>query len=71
VLAIEPRPVTEIETEARGAGFLKESERINQNKPVRSAKKRLGIETYKPPGSLVGGWVWRLPKAPSCPEGAL
>ncbi len=71
VLAIEPRPVTEIETEARGAGFLKESERINQNKPIRSAKKRLGIETYKPPGNLVGGWVWRLPKAPSGHEGAL
>jgi putative DNA primase/helicase len=64
VLAIEPRPVTEIETEARGAGFLKEGERIRQNKPFRAARARLGIETYKPPGSMVGGWVWKLPKVP-------
>jgi putative DNA primase/helicase len=64
VLAIEARPVTEIETEARGAGFLKEGERIRQNKPFRAARARLGIETYKPSGSMVGGWVWKLPKVP-------
>jgi putative DNA primase/helicase len=64
VLAIEPRPVTEIEVEARGAGFLKEGERIRQNKPFRGQSeagdrdlqaarqhgRRLGLET--PEGAL-------------------
>ena len=59
VLADGPMSVADIETDARGAGVLGESQRISQSKPFRTAREALGIVPQK--SSMAGGWVWTLP----------
>ena len=52
LLSAGPMQVSEIEKEARQAGI--------NNKPLRSARNRLGIKPVK--SSFQGGWVWALPQ---------
>jgi len=47
-----PRPTKEIQREARAAGY--------QDKPLRSARERLGIKPKK--GGFSGPWMWSLPQ---------
>jgi putative DNA primase/helicase len=64
VLKDGPVPVAEIEASARSAGLLGATQRVNQSKPFRKAKEKLGIEAYQPQGEQSGtgspGWVWFL-----------
>jgi putative DNA primase/helicase len=64
VLKDGPVPVAEIEASARSAGLLGATQRVNQYKPFRNAKEKLGIEAYQPQGEQSGtgspGWVWSL-----------
>jgi hypothetical protein len=64
VLKDGPVPVAEIEASARSAGLLGAAQRVNQYKPFRKAKEKLGIEAYQPRGEQSGtgspGWVWFL-----------
>lgn len=59
VLANGEMLVPDIETEARAARVLGESQSISQSKPFRTARETLGIEPKK--SSMSGGWVWALP----------
>ncbi len=51
VLADGPKPVKEIEAQARKDGFSWAT--------IRRAKDKLGVRAFK--NSLTGGWSWRLP----------
>jgi putative DNA primase/helicase len=75
VLAIEPRPVTDAldESEDVRVGILPSGVYyVEDNGPGIDPEKvaelfsisRRMVSSYKPPGSLVGGWVWKLPKVP-------
>jgi hypothetical protein len=59
VLADGGVPVAEIERSARAAGLLGEGQPIGQSKAFRNARKRLGVEPFRPKGG--GGWIWQLP----------
>jgi putative DNA primase/helicase len=61
VLADGPVMVEAIEMAARSAGLLGEDKRIGQNKPFRSARDHLGIESFQPKGLKAAGWCWALP----------
>jgi hypothetical protein len=72
VLANGPKPVRDIEAEAVAAGLHEAGKPIGQNKPLRDARKALGVETRKS-GAHSAGWVWMpsdAPKVPSKPEDA-
>jgi putative DNA primase/helicase len=72
MLADAPRPVRDIEEEARGAGVLGLSQPISQCKPIRSARNALGIKVYQHKGQKGGGWFWALPhQVPSAGSDAL
>ena len=49
-----------IEKEARAACRLGAHQPIGQSKPIRSARKELGIMSYQPRGQKAGGWFWAL-----------
>ena len=59
-LAAGPRLAKELMVDARDAGITP--------KPLKSAKKQLGVISDK--ADMASGWMWRLPKGPSAPEGA-
>jgi hypothetical protein len=65
VLAKGPMDVKEIEASARAAGVLGASKPINQDKPLREAKKELCIEVVHDGHN--SKWLWKLGKAPSAP----
>jgi hypothetical protein len=58
-LAADPKPVHEIDREARGAGLLSGTSGIGQSKPFREARRKLGIVVRK--NGMRGGWSWSLP----------
>jgi len=60
ILASGPQPVREIEREARDYGLLGETAQVGQCKPLRMARKALGIKVQKT--GMQGGWVWSLPE---------
>ena len=45
----------------REAGLLEADEPIQQYKPFRDAKNRLGVVAYQKRGQRAGGWFWALP----------
>jgi hypothetical protein len=55
LLADGPVPAAQVWEEAKAAGFTEVT--------CKRAKRQLRVETYKPKGSLAGGWMWRLPGA--------
>jgi AAA domain len=57
----EPRSVKKLEAEAQEAGLLKADQPIQQCKPFRDAKNRLGVVAYQKKGEKAGGWVWAMP----------
>jgi putative DNA primase/helicase len=59
VLKPGPVDVRDLEQQARDAGLLGESQRINNAKPFRSAKETLGVKSSK--GAFGSGWTWSLP----------
>jgi putative DNA primase/helicase len=69
VLANGPKPVRDIEAEAVAAGLHEAGKPIGQNKPLRDARKVLGVETKKS-GAHSAGWVWMPPLTPKVPSKA-
>lgn len=68
LLAGGPVDVLEVETQARLAGFLGDSERIQKNKSFRAARKLLGVLSRRAgfgPGSR---YVLSLPGVPCAPQ---
>jgi len=65
ILANGPVAVSDVETEAREAGYLKPDQPISQSKPFRSARHALEIKPYQPKGTKAGGWLWALPRGAS------
>lgn len=61
ILASGPLPVREIEREARDCGLLGDTAQVGQCKPLRMARKALGIKVQKT--GMQGGWVWSLPES--------
>jgi putative DNA primase/helicase len=61
ILAAGPLAVSEVEREARDYGLLGEKAQISQCKPLRMARKALGIEPKK--SGMRDGWMWSLPKS--------
>jgi putative DNA primase/helicase len=61
ILAAGPLAVREVEREARNCGLLGEKAPISQCKPLRMARKTLGVEVKKE--GMQGGWVWSLPQS--------
>jgi putative DNA primase/helicase len=66
VLADGPKFVKEIENEAINAGLHQVGKPIGQNKPLRDARKVLGVASEK--AAFNEGWTWSLPKMPSDAE---
>jgi putative DNA primase/helicase len=62
ILADGPLLVREIEREARDCGLLADAAQIGQCKPLRAARRALGVKVSK--DGMRGGWVWALPDAP-------
>jgi putative DNA primase/helicase len=69
VLSSGPKPVRDIEAEAVAAGLHEAGKPIGQNKPLRDARKDLGVETKKS-GAHSAGWVWMPPCTPKVPSKA-
>lgn len=67
ILATGPMPVREIDREAVAAGLHEDGKPIGQNKPLRDARKALGVVATKA-GFGAAGWVWALPAAPLVPS---
>jgi putative DNA primase/helicase len=61
ILAAGPLAVREVEREARDCGLLGEKAPIGQCKPLRMARKALGVDVEK--AGMQGGWVWSLPQS--------
>lgn len=61
ILGPGPVSVREIEREARDCGLLGENAQVGQCKPLRMARKALGIKVQKT--GMQGGWVWSLPES--------
>jgi hypothetical protein len=59
ILANGPVAVSDVEKEAREAGYLKPDQPISQSKPFRSARRELRIKPSK--AGMHEGWVWALP----------
>ena len=67
MLEAGPVEVSEIERQARAAGLLGEGQRINQCKPLRSAKSELKIETHRVGFGPGATYRWTPPTDPSAP----
>jgi putative DNA primase/helicase len=66
-LAAGPVAVKDIEREAVAAGLHEDGKPIGQNKPLRDARKALGVNATKG-GFGTAGWFWAPPDAPLVPS---
>ena len=51
---------------AVAAGLLLEGTSIGDAKTFRTARSKLNIKTYQPPGQRSGGWVWAIADEAKC-----
>lgn len=65
ILADGPKPVNDIQKQARAASLLREDQPLGQSKPFRSARMALGIKPREIKGVRAGGWLWALPTSHS------